>query len=643
MILIFVSGLVCLAVSGVTAVPLTGCTNKPADIVFILDSSNSIWLNDFRKQTRFVANVVKNFDIGQGPTQTRVGILLFGHDVWPEIQLNNNYDVNGLVKAVEKIDHRRGRWTKTGKAIDTAVKTMFTDDDRSRVGVSRIAVVITDGRSQNVIETREAAKLAHDSGIKTFALGVGRRLDYQELADIASDPDDEYLYTVDNFNALNKTLVQKLASRACDVTERTPTIIPVPVTTEPTNIPSDQSLKNCGGKPADVFFVIDSSGSITSKDFNKELQFVQSVVKLFDISNDKTRVGIINFSHMSQMILPLENSLDKRQLLSKIRNIDHIGGGTTTSEALKMIRQDGFRRDNNRPGVVKIAIVLTDGLSANEDLTRREALLTHAAGIKVFAIGIGDGIDLLEIQNIASNPDDNYVFQVNDFNSLETIKDLLAIKTCSAKPDENKEIPNDQPRCLVKRNTDMMFVYDSSALGPKKSEAISMFIATIVSNLDISSKHLHIGRITDNCPSGGNFQLSNRLSAADFTSIGVSTFSDLINKVKRTGFSSEYGGRSDSSKSSILFIDSDMNSVDGSALRAAKDLSTSSDVFVVAIGNSPTIRDFSRTFHGNKFLHVNSYNDLPSTSNNFLNQLCYFITLNSFDYSLDYVDYVIPV
>ena len=28
------------------------------------------------------------------------------------------------------------------------------------------------------------------------------------------------------------------------VTERTPTIIPVPVTTEPTNIPSDQSLKS---------------------------------------------------------------------------------------------------------------------------------------------------------------------------------------------------------------------------------------------------------------------------------------------------------------------------------------------------------------------------------------------------------------
>ena len=189
----------------------------------------------------------------------------------------------------------------------------------------------------------------------------------------------------------------------------------------------------------------------------------------------------------------------------------------------------------------------------------------------------------------------------------------------------------------------MIFVYDSTALGPKKSEAISMFIATVVSHLDISSKHLHIGRVTDNCPSGGNFQLSNRLSAADFTSIGVSTYSDLINKVNRTAFLPEYGGRSDATKSSILFLDSDVNGLDGSVLKAAQDLSASSDVFVVAVGNSPTIRDFARKIDSNKFLHVNTYKDLSTASDNFLNQLCYFITLNSFDYNLDYVDYVVPV
>lgn len=205
----------CLAVNGAIA-NLTADCNKPADVVFILDSSNSIWRKDFKKQTKFVADLVKQFNVGQSPTQTRVGILLFGHEVWPKIQLKNEYNATGLANAVKKIKHHNGKWTSTGEAIDTAVRTMFTDDDPERAGIARIAVVITDGRSQDVRATQAAAKLAHDSGIRTFVLGVGRRLDFKELEDIASDPDEEYLYLVENFSALNKKLVQTLASKACD-------------------------------------------------------------------------------------------------------------------------------------------------------------------------------------------------------------------------------------------------------------------------------------------------------------------------------------------------------------------------------------------------------------------------------------------
>lgn len=186
----------------------------------------------------------------------------------------------------------------------------------------------------------------------------------------------------------------------------------------------------------------------------------------------------------------------------------------------------------------------------------------------------------------------------------------------------------------------MMFVYDTAALGPAKSEVISGFISQIVSNLDLSSGYLHLGRVTDNCPTGGNFQLSNRLAAADFTSIGFSSYSNLIKKVRRAGFTAEYGGRNDATNAAVLFVDSEMNGSDGSALREAKELLGSSEVFVVTIGNSQTIREFSRSFRGNNYLHVDSYTDLPSAANTFLNQICYFVTLESVDYD---IDYVVPV
>lgn len=54
-------------------------------------------------------------------------------------------------------------------------------------------------------------------------------------------------------------------------------------------------LLDCGGKTADIMFLLDSSSSILYKDFIKELNFTKNVVKLFDIGEDKTRVGLISF------------------------------------------------------------------------------------------------------------------------------------------------------------------------------------------------------------------------------------------------------------------------------------------------------------------------------------------------------------
>lgn len=206
---------------------------------------------------------------------------------------------------------------------------------------------------------------------------------------------------------------------------------------------------DCGGKPADVFFLVDASGSITDKDFSREISFVQNVVDMFDIAEDKTRVGLISFSHDAQLILPLNNKLSKTKLIEEIAHVPHIAGGTDTSEALRLVRQRGFAPNVARPNIAKIAIVLTDGLSMDADLTAQEARYAHAAGIKVFSIGIGYYADLLEIRNIASDPDDNFVFQVDDFRSLDTIKEILAIKTCDVKPEELKDNQKTEPGKLL--------------------------------------------------------------------------------------------------------------------------------------------------------------------------------------------------
>ena len=193
--------------------------------------------------------------------------------------------------------------------------------------------------------------------------------------------------------------------------------------------------------------------------------------------------------------------------------------------------------------------------------------------------------------------------------------------------------------CLVKTNTDLIFTYDSAALGETKSHIISEFIAEIVSNLDLRGGFLRIGRITDNCPTGANFDLSNRLTSADFAEIHFSSFGHLLKRIHRTGFSSEYGARKGSSPVTVMFVDSDMEGLDREALHAAKTLSQDSELYVIAIGYGPIIDRFSNHITGSNFIQIHSYEALTGLQKDFLTELCYFFDTDTHTS----IDHVVPV
>lgn len=107
----------------------------------------------------------------------------------------------------------------------------------------------------------------------------------------------------------------------------------------------------------------------------------------------------------------------------------YLGQTTNTDVALKFARLQSFTVPYGaRSGVSRIAIVLTDGKSNTPTNTAQEARFLKDAGVLVLSIGIGTSIDQTELQNIASSPLD--VFQVNNFNILDTIANQVTNKTC---------------------------------------------------------------------------------------------------------------------------------------------------------------------------------------------------------------------
>ena len=117
--------------------------------------------------------------------------------------------------------------------------------------------------------------------------------------------------------------------------------------------------------------------------------------------------------------------------MDKIANVTFMGGRTKTSEAFKFLREQGFSPDVARREVAHIVLTFTDGLSKNPRDTAREAELARRKGIYLFSIGIGMSVEKTELAEIASEPEDDFVFHVANFSVLNTIKDILAIKTCA--------------------------------------------------------------------------------------------------------------------------------------------------------------------------------------------------------------------
>lgn len=57
---------------------VAACFGKVADIFFVLDSSSSIYVEDYRQELQFTREVVTRFDIGS--EKMRVGALTFSDD-----------------------------------------------------------------------------------------------------------------------------------------------------------------------------------------------------------------------------------------------------------------------------------------------------------------------------------------------------------------------------------------------------------------------------------------------------------------------------------------------------------------------------------------------------------------------------------
>lgn len=188
----------------------SGCRTAPCDLVFILDGSWSVEDINFEIVKRWLVNITTSFNIGQKFTQ--VGVVQYSDNPVLEIPLGKYSSNKDLIKAMESIDYMGGN-TRTGTAIKFATDKLFGLSERGPSGISRIAVVLTDGKSQD--EVLKAAEVARKKGVILFAIGVGSETEEAELRDIANKPFSTYVFSVEDYKAISK-IIQVIRQKLCE-------------------------------------------------------------------------------------------------------------------------------------------------------------------------------------------------------------------------------------------------------------------------------------------------------------------------------------------------------------------------------------------------------------------------------------------
>ncbi|KAM9476496.1 uncharacterized protein col21a1 [Clarias gariepinus] len=188
------------------------CRTAPSDLVFILDGSWSVDDTNFEIVKRWLMNITISFNIGQKFTQ--VGVVQYSDEPVLHIPLGKHYSTNDLIKAMEDIEYMGGN-TNTGKAIKFANEKLFALSERGPNGASKIAVVMTDGKSQDAV--MEAAEAARKKGIILFAIGVGSETEETELKTIANKPSSTYVFYVEDYKAISK-IREVIRQKLCEET-----------------------------------------------------------------------------------------------------------------------------------------------------------------------------------------------------------------------------------------------------------------------------------------------------------------------------------------------------------------------------------------------------------------------------------------
>nr|DBA24890.1 TPA: hypothetical protein GDO54_012487 [Pyxicephalus adspersus] len=433
------------------------------DVVFMVDisqhsQSESKELNNFLKQ------VISGLEISDNCVH--VGIMVFDSSPRLLATLDTGDNKTLVEQLLGEIKSSKEKISNIGEAFNFTRTNVFggKESRRKSQGIPKVAILVSHRSSADNVSA--AAVLLHKENAKLFTVGIAQANDTQ-MAQVASYPPNFYYVKVKTFSDLSTEadILRKKIVNVIDLVFAAPEI-------------TYQIQKGClNTELADIYLLIDGSGSIQVEDFKDIRTFLETLVEMFDIGPQKVRVAAVQYSEMYQLEFGIDKEYSKDSLKLALQNMRQLGGGTNTGAAINFTREiiAGPKSSTAQDRPIYL-IVLTDGES--QDSVKEAAEMVRGDNVNVYAIGVkaANQTQLLEIAG-----DHSRVHYVHNFDSLKGLKNVLAQQICSAEVCHNVA-------------ADIMFLVDSSgSIGKDNFLKMKTFMKTLVNKTDVGPEKVQFG------------------------------------------------------------------------------------------------------------------------------------------------------
>uniref|UniRef100_A0A8C4XLY9 Collagen alpha-1(VI) chain n=1 Tax=Falco tinnunculus TaxID=100819 RepID=A0A8C4XLY9_FALTI len=397
------------------------CTCGPVDLLFVLDSSESIGLQNFQIAKDFIIKVIdrlsKDERVKFEAGESRVGVVQYSHDNTQELVAMGDANIDNigaLKQAVKNLNWIAGG-TYTGEALQFTKENLlrrFTSD-------KRVAIVITDGRSDTLRDPTPLSSLCDVTPVVSLGIGDIFRNppNPDHLNDIAclSRPTRPGLSIQrDNYaELLDDTFLQNITSYVCQE-KKCP----------------DYTCPITFAGPADITLLVDSSTSVGSKNFETTKKFVKRLAERFleagKPADDSVRISVVQYSGRNQQKVEAQFQYNYTVIAKAIDNMEFINDATDVNAALRYVT--GLYQRSSRTGAKKRVLVFSDGNSQGitAKAIERAVQETQQAGIEIYVLAVGNRANEPNIRVLVTGKSADYdvvygerhLFRVPDYTSL---------------------------------------------------------------------------------------------------------------------------------------------------------------------------------------------------------------------------------